>query len=861
MFMNYKHLTFLFILAILALPISAQKRNINLTLHLTTNTGESLNKQSIGLTQSDYSLSYGNILLDANGKTTLKVYTGHHHLNVIRKGFQELDTIFEVKKDTTINLTLKESFLTPFSLNTQINHNAQTGLNDITLSWNCEKPVFFDDFDSYEPFSTTFGDWIGIDNDKVNAVPLTGNYPNRGVLQYAQIINPLTVDPAWWYNYPVLRPFSGLQYVGFTRTTTGEVNDDWLISPAITLGNQNILQFLAKAGDKYPEKFQVYVTTTIDNPDINDFTLISTGNYESVGYNKWQQMTYDLSIYAGKRIRFAIRYIGGSNNGGNFMLMVDDVYVGQPKIDELNAKAGLLYANPEGIATRVENRSSTVNITKRSPLNPNESFKIYKNDVLVGTTNNYSYVFRNLPSGTYKFGVQSIYKTAVSAIVDTTISIGLDYAKAVFNLTTNNHVTPKGAILTLTNKVTGDIFSETFKDVVDNTHPSNSCIIFPSLLHGTYFISIKAPHYEPYTAEIDVNSDQAFNIELHETIVDPYNITADITSNNGNYNARIKWNQNISFNDSFESYDDFASKTFGNWCSYNFDQRICYPISLNGIIVNYPGASTTQTPKAVAPLVFNPNATNPAMTNDAAILAPDGNKTIAFFSPQQSAANKWLVSPLQTIRENYIVRFAAKAYTNAYGNETMEVAVSTNGNNPQTSDFATISKIDGVTAGQWTIYEADLSKYVGQNVYIGLHYTTYDGFLTQIDQFFVGNPNASTVADVGAVQSYNIYVDGVLSATSNTNVYTLTNLSAGAHTIGIEAVYVSGKSNIANYTLGIATKIDHLNNNNINNTTFKPTTIYNISGEKVSNGSTNLLSKGVYIQVDKQGNRRKVILK
>ena len=62
MFMNYKHLTFLFILAILALPISAQKRNINLTLHLTTNTGESLNKQSIGLTQSDYSLSYGNIL-------------------------------------------------------------------------------------------------------------------------------------------------------------------------------------------------------------------------------------------------------------------------------------------------------------------------------------------------------------------------------------------------------------------------------------------------------------------------------------------------------------------------------------------------------------------------------------------------------------------------------------------------------------------------------------------------------------------------------------------------------------------------------------------------------------------------------
>ena len=224
--MNYKYLYSLLFLTILALPTFAQKRNINLTINVTANTGESLNRQPIELMQTDFSLGYGTILLDASGTASLKVYSGNHHLSITRKGFDDIETSFVVRKDTTVSLTLKESFLTPFSLGTKIYHDAQTGLNDIVLSWNREKPVFFDDFDSYEPFATTFGDWIGIDNDKLNAAPLAGSYPNRGVLQYAQIINPMTVEPAWWYNYPVLRPYSGLQYVGFTRTNSGEANDD-----------------------------------------------------------------------------------------------------------------------------------------------------------------------------------------------------------------------------------------------------------------------------------------------------------------------------------------------------------------------------------------------------------------------------------------------------------------------------------------------------------------------------------------------------------------------------------------------------------------------------------------------------------
>lgn len=162
----------------------------------------------------------------------------------------------------------------------------------------------FDDFESYTPFATQFGDWSGIDGDELAAAPLTGDYANRGVKQYAQIINPLEVTPTWWYDYPVLRPYSGKQYVGFTRTSNGEANNDWLISPAITVGTDNVLTFMAKAADVYKEKFMVYVTTVTGNPTEADFVRIDKGNYESADdYSTWKQYCYDLSAYAGKQIK------------------------------------------------------------------------------------------------------------------------------------------------------------------------------------------------------------------------------------------------------------------------------------------------------------------------------------------------------------------------------------------------------------------------------------------------------------------------------------------------------------------------------------------------------------------------------
>lgn len=797
---------------LLSLPISAQRRNINLTINVTANTGESLAGQAVSLMQTDYSLTYGSLSLDANGSVSLKVYAGNHSLTIDRDGFDEFTSTFNVTKDTTINARLIEKFQTPYSLSTSVSHNAQTGLNNVTLTWNRERPVFFDDFESYDAFATTFGDWTGIDRDHLTAAPLTGSYPNRGVFEYAQIINPMEVEPTWWYDYPILRPYGGLQYVGFIRTGSNEPNDDWLISPAITPGNDNVLQFYARAADQYDEKFQIYVTENTDNPTISDFTMISSGNYETVDYRGWHLKSYDLSAYAGKKIKFAIRYLGNYNGQGAFMLMVDNVYVGQKPISVAQT-----LANP--IAAK---RASGVG-EKHSPLNPNESFRVYLNDEQVGTTENYSYNFTGLADGTYKLGVQSVYKASQSDVVDTTITIAGSYANVVFNVTTNNGNGIDGNILTLTDKNTG----ETYTNRVNGGKAS-----FASLPYGDYLVELNVADFDAYNGGVTINGDRTIDIQLKETIVDPYNLTTDVAENaSGNgYDVNIKWNQNLSFNDSFESYDDFATGSFGGWTTYDLDQHICYPISFNNAIVTFPGASTQQNPSAVPPMVFNPKSTTPAMTSDRAVLAPDGDKTVIFFSPQQNGANKWLVSPQQLIRDGYVVRFAAKSYTDAYGNDQMEVAVSTTGNDPSSSVFTTVSTINAVTAGQWTVYETDLSAYAGQQVYIGVHYTSYDCFFAQLDQFYVGNPNAGDIVDVGDVTGYNVYLDGNLVGTTTSPNFTLTGVS-GEHTIGIEAVYNSGKSSVVTTTINTPTGIANIS---IDGAAKKNSPKFNVAGQRVN---------------------------
>lgn len=776
---TFRYLATILLIAFAIVPTVAQKRDVNLTLSVTGPDGNAVKGVALTLRQTDYALSYGSITLNEQGSATVKVYKGNHSLEASALGYSSVKKEFNVTADTTVSVTLSEQTVTPYSLDAHVTHNPLTGLNDLTFTWNQEPPVFWDDFESYSPFAVQFGQWSGIDGDQLNAATLAGTYLNAGVREYAQIINPLEVKPAWWYDYPVLRPYSGKQYVGFIRTATGAQNDDWLITPVVTPGNHNVFSFMAKAADVYKEKFQVFVTEVLDNPQKADFKLLNIGNYETVDYKGWQQKKYDLTAYAGKQVRLAIRYISEAANGGAFMLMVDDVYVGQD-----------LGNNAPARAKRVNTLSAE---------NPNESFRVFFNDTEVGTTEDYEWQFTDLTAGTYKLGVQAVYPASETAIVDTTVVITSATVRLEAAVTTNNGLSIDGQHVALTDEATGEQYEAEITD---------GKAVFPSLLKGSYLLGVTAPNFEVYSQQLHIDADMTLSIVLIEKIVKPYNVTTDSHATGVNAHRVVaKWNQNISFTDEFDTYDDFATGTFGEWTTYDLDQHVCYPIGLGSAtnIVTFPGASTPSAPCPVPPMVFNPWNTKPAMMpTDKAVMAPSGDKTIIFFSPQNNGANKWLISPELTIRDNFVCRFAAKAYSEYP--ESMSVCVFKDGaKNPDTDSWEDVSSINPVSYGEWMIYETDLSKFADQKVRVGIHYTSFDAFFTQIDNFYVGNlEGEGTTVDVGCVKHYDVSLDKTAPVSVTEPQITLNGVTAGKHVLGIQAQYESGMSEVTTHTFELA---------------------------------------------------------
>lgn len=750
--------------------MSAQTRDNRMTINVKTVTGESVEGLVVGLEIPDWGFTYSTseTTLSADGQCTLNVYSATHRIVVEKEGYAVYDETVEVTGDITLDIELQEAVRQPFSLTGSIEHDVFTGKNDVTLTWNKEKPAFFDDFEGHPDWSISFGDWTGIDNDKQAAAILAGSYNNRGALQYATIVNPLTVVPTWWYEYPVLRPYSGNQYVGFVRTNSGEANDDWLISPTITVGNDNILRFMAKAADVYAERFQVGITT-VENPTADDFTIISAGNYETVEYEEWVAKEYDLSAYAGQAVKIAIHYIANANRYGAFMLMVDDFYVGQPS-----------YYDETSKLRRVQ----------KSPANPNEKFEIYQDGTKVGETESYSYTLENVEEGNHTFGVKAVYRLTETEISTVELAISNENCHRVtLNVTTNNEVSADGFDVDILNMDNGDLISAKVQD---------GKIVLESLPAGKYTLSIENPVYDTYREEIVVSDDVDKNIELKEHLFLPYNITVDLTEEGAVYDALVKWNQDLGFSDSFEDYGDFVTGEFGEWLTVDNDKLPVYPIALGSAsnIVSFPGSGDAYNPTAIAPMVFNPYKTVPAMApTDPSIMAPTGDKTVIFFSPQMAQADKWLISPAQTIRDGYVWQLTAKAY--AQYPETVRFCISAS---QDLDSFTVLDEVE-LPYEEWTVYTLDLSAYAGQTVYLAVNYISTDAFLAQVDDFYVGpSDDSDSKVDVGNVLHYEVYLDGELKGEPQETQFAFTGLTAGEHTVGIKAVYKSGVSEMAEYT-------------------------------------------------------------
>jgi len=202
-------------------------------------------------------------------------------------------------------------------------------LGSFTIS--AQQVVFSDSFDTYPDFAITgVGSWTLLDVDGLDTYGFGGiTFPDSGAAKSFQVFNPNTTNPP-------LTPSATSDWTARTGDKAmvcfaavpplpGIGNDDWLISPQITLGTGgSSLSFWYKAtdGNFSQEEFTVGVSTTGTNPA--DFQLISA-NPEQVtnGGLTYVEFTADLTSFEGSPIYIGIHCISFDQFG----FMVDDFEV------------------------------------------------------------------------------------------------------------------------------------------------------------------------------------------------------------------------------------------------------------------------------------------------------------------------------------------------------------------------------------------------------------------------------------------------------------------------------------------------------------------------------------------------------
>lgn len=205
--------------------------------------------------------------------------------------------------------------------------------------------LFYDSFEEYEDWIfEDIGDWTLIDIDEEQQIGILGvSFPNNEAHPFAaKIVNSTTAVPrASEINIPGVRNYearTGEKVIGMFAALLPS-NNDWLISPKITLGDEgNELSFFAKSAqhdNMKHEKFRVLISTTDTDPEsFIEFPPVYEGDYFTEP--EWTEIFIDLDEYRNQEVYIAINYISSIYDNPQFpphlqkralALLIDDFTV------------------------------------------------------------------------------------------------------------------------------------------------------------------------------------------------------------------------------------------------------------------------------------------------------------------------------------------------------------------------------------------------------------------------------------------------------------------------------------------------------------------------------------------------------
>ncbi|OAD90018.1 hypothetical protein A7A78_07310 [Aequorivita soesokkakensis] len=196
------------------------------------------------------------------------------------------------------------------------------------FAMNAQTTIFEDDFEAYDDFIIeNVGDWTLVDLDLLPTYGFTGiTFDNSGYTGAFIVFNSTTTNPPLdptadsdWTAYSGVKAMTSFAAV---PDGTTNANNDWLISPQMTLGAAgNTLSFWAKAADALysEETFNILISTVDTDP--SNFSPLETGLVPQA--IDWEEFTVDLDAYAGQDVYIAINHVGADQFG----FQVDDFKV------------------------------------------------------------------------------------------------------------------------------------------------------------------------------------------------------------------------------------------------------------------------------------------------------------------------------------------------------------------------------------------------------------------------------------------------------------------------------------------------------------------------------------------------------
>ncbi len=185
------------------------------------------------------------------------------------------------------------------------------------------------------------------------------------------------------------------------------------------------------------------------------------------------------------------------------------------------------------------------------------------------------------------------------------------------------------------------------------------------------------------------------------------------------------------FEDSFDTYADFAKTGVGAWTLTDVDLGPTYGFG--------GGTTFTGSGTPMAFIVFNSTTVSPPLTASATSdwTARTGTKAMACIAAVPSPINNdWLISPSIALgTAGNTLSFWAKSCDATYAGEVFNVGVSTT--DTAVGSFTQIATNVGTTFGGYVEYTYNLDAYQGQNVFIAINCVSPDQFGFMVDDFKV----------------------------------------------------------------------------------------------------------------------------